>query len=452
MKFLIISDYGDFNGSALRLVKEGNDVRIYFKTPRARKMMKGLIEQVATSSEGLMWGPDVVVFDAPGQGKLADGMRQSGWKVTGGGTIQDELELDSTFATGAMEAFGISMPKTFSFPSLSDAAKFVLSHRRTLVFKTSETTFVPQTNDELLNFISHRKKVENLEGQCRLQEFVPGTDLSTQVYYAQGLPVAYPLGSIHLDDASIAWAYPTREPRAVQKSLKKISMLLEKKKYTGPLRIDGIVNKGKFYGLEFRTGVCDVFIPLLGEDLGSMLYRLAMGETKPIRYNEGFSSSLCLSLPPYPFSNADATLYESTRDYHVDGAQKNAWGQTIFPHDVYAKPSGIFTAGFNGVIAEIVGVGPTPYDACNQAKATFAQIELPHKQAKLSGVANAAERKLSELAQMNYDVPSAFAIPVEKATVTLDKPKPLGVPNEKKSVPVPAHMASTTLSMPTKYS
>ena len=56
-----------------------------------------------------------------------------------------------------------------------------------------------------------------------------------------------------------------------------IMILLEKKKYTGPLDINGIVSKGRFYGLEFsaRFGFNALYalLPLLREDFGDILHQ-----------------------------------------------------------------------------------------------------------------------------------------------------------------------------------
>ncbi|MFC1794277.1 hypothetical protein ACFL3Q_11890 [Planctomycetota bacterium] len=204
-------------------------------------------------------------------GQEADKLRQNGWLVVGGGKLNDSLELDRSFGFKVMENFGIRTPRSYAFPNFSDAGKFVLSHRRPLVFKPDRNlqtnyTFVTQSNDELLNFISHLKTVRKVDGPCVLQEFVKGTEVSTEIWYAQGSPLAFPNSTIEVKKflpqdlgvstgsmGSIVWPYPVRQPRLVQKSLKKIGILLEKKNYTGPLDINGIVSKGKFYGLEFSA-------------------------------------------------------------------------------------------------------------------------------------------------------------------------------------------------------
>lgn len=461
MKILIVSDRGDFNGAALRLVKDGHEVKIYYTNPASRVMMKGVIEQVVSLEEGSRWAPDSFLFDAPGQGKAAERLRQNGWKVIGGGQIQDDLELDKTFATKTMEAFGVRTPRTFAFPNLGDAGRFILTYKRRLVFKPSRPmpgvgSYVPESNDGLLNYLTQAKTVRKVDGPCILQDFVPGIQVLVQVWYAAGRPVAYPFGLIDEDGAFVSWAFPTREPRLVQKSLKKIGMLLEKKRYTGPLTVRGVVSKGKFYGLAFETGFVGIgsILPLFGEDFGGTLARIAGGDDKPIQNNGGFGCSVPVTLPPYPLCRDEsgaAALYQASRGYYVEGVKADAWGRSVVPHDIEGKPGGICTAGFDGVPCEAIGSGSVVAEANAAAQESFGMIQVPKKQGDAREIARVAERRLNDLSWQNYDVPSAYPIPEQSATVVVAAAKPeqpKGVRNEK--VPVPAHMATTTVSMPTK--
>lgn len=469
MKFLIISERGTFNGAALRLFKEGNEVRIFHRDPRARKTMVGLLEHVESVQAGIVWGPEVVVFDGAGQGMLATRLRVDGWKVVGGGRIQDDLELDHAFANRTMETFGIRTPNTFAFPNVSDAAKFVMAYPGRLTFEASEPprrSFLPSSNDSLVGYLANLKKYGNYSGPCVLREWIDGVPITTEAFYSNGVPLGKPLGSIVLRElmagglgeqaesvACLSFAYATRQPRAVQSSLKKVGILLEQKKYTGPLSISGIVRKEKFYG----TGFCSSFgadrlyalCGLLQEDLGAMLARLA-DPSQPTRdFLSGFSCAVGVSTFPFPHdpecSSHTREICDATRGFHVGGIEKDAWGSAVYPIDVSATESTIVTAGFNGRIAEAVGTGDSVFEAASSAEQWAESIELPCKQFRSRDVGPVAERALSGLGFANYDVPPPFPILAPEVTI-----QPKETKNEK--VPVPAHMATTTVSMPTKHS
>ena len=478
MKFLIVSERGDFSGAAIQLALEGNQVKIWYKEPRARGTQDGILDQVKTIAEGTQMGPDVIVFDMSGMGAIAEKLKNDGWKVVGGGLIQDELEHNRPFAMRTMEAFGIRTPHTFAFKGIQDAAKFAVENPKRYVFKPSGSmppglTFVAEDIEDLLAFLSNLKRVQKVDGECILQQFVPGTELSTEIWYTHGKPIPFPNATIEVKKfmygnvgqatgamAAIMWCYPTRQPRVVQQGLKRLQILLEKKDYTGPLDLNAIIHKEKVYGLEFtpRFGYNALYgwLPLLKEDLGAALYRMANGDTTPLRLDSGFGCALRVSIPPFPLDdNKDtAKIYAATKGIHVGGAPEDAWCKSIYPLDVYRTKDGLFTAGLDGVVAETVGSGRSVMEAYQGAEDAFKRLRLPNKQARLKDIVPIAERRMSELRAQNYEVPDFFApydIPVQSTQETPSPSKEVKrEPPSRPSNPVPAHMGTTSSFMVAK--
>ena len=435
MKFLIISENGDAGGVARQLQREGNEVWIYFRNPAARQTLKGIIPQVASIRLGLNESPDVIVFDMVGQGKVADKLRDAGHKVLGGGEWNDRLELDRKFSMKTMDSLGIRAPRSFAFPNMRAAVEFAETHKKLLVLKPFDNkntafTFVPKTQDQLIGFMLHLKKDRGVDGKMLLQEFVDGTEVSTEVWYALGRPVPFPNSTFETKNfmqgdvgpgtgsqTSTVFHYPKREPKIVQQSLKKLSLFLERIRYTGPLDINGIVRKGRFWGLEFtpRLGYNAVYawIRTLDEPLGNILTRLVSGDTKPIKVKEGFGYAMRVSIPPYPFQPEDKAIkrkvYAETKNQAVAGLSQMEM-EKVFPLDVFAHKGNLYTAGFDGVVAEVTGFGEDPFQAEREASELFRKLQLPQKQARLGDGARIADRRMGNMSFQGYEVPP-FEVP-----------------------------------------
>lgn len=459
MRFLIVSENGDAAGIAWRLQTEGNEVDLYIKNKAASRTLKGMVNHVSSIRDGVNNVPDVILFDMVGMGKAADQLRDSGWKVLGGGEWNDKLELDRKFAMKAMDSFGIRAPRSFAFKNLKDAAGFASEHSKLLVLKPNDNknaayTYVPKSQDELIGFIKHLKIDMKVDGKVLLQEYVDGTEVSTEIWYAGGRPVAMPNSTLETKklmsgdvgpstgcQTSLVFAYPKREPKLVQQSLKKMSLFLERTKYTGPLDINGIVRKGRFYGLEFtpRFGYSAIYAlsRLLKEPLGKVLERIAQGDDSPMSLREGFGYSLRVSIPPYPYQPEDTIMrrkvYEKTSNLSVSGLTKEDWEKNVFPMDMYQISEGhYYTAGFDGVIMEATGFGLDPFEAEREAVRVFKKLRLPNKQARIGDGARNAVRRIEELRRQGYEVPpfekpQTVGVEVIGGVTTIAR----GEPNEK---------------------
>lgn len=431
MKFFIISEQGDASGLAWKLFQEGHDVVIYFNRPWARQALKGMVKQTPTITYGLSQKPDAIIFDMVGQGKLADQLKKDGKKVIGGGSWNDRLELDRRFAMRVMSSFGIKAPLSFAFDSLAEGMKFAKTHKRLLVLKPSNNmntsyTYVPKNQDDLLKFMTHLINDLDVDGSVVLQEFIAGTEVSTEIWYAQGKPIPNPNSTFETKklmvgdvgpatgcQTSVVFSYPNREPKIVQQSLKKINVFLERTAYTGPLDINGIVSNGRFYGLEFtpRFGynALYAFLRLLDEPVGEMLMRVANGVNSPMKLKTGFGYSLRTSIPPYPYKPENdklrAAVYGPTKDQCVSGLTNEEWANKVFPLDMYKDHSEFYTAGVDGVVCECTGYGDSVWAAEGEAIGLFKALSLPNKQARIGDGAKIAQERIHALQEQGYEVP-----------------------------------------------
>lgn len=432
MKFFIVSLRGDACGMALRLKQEGNEVCIYFKEAYAKKSLEGMIDKVYSINAGLALNPDVVVFDSTGLGKKADELRKQGIPVVGAGAIQDKLELDREYCHEVMEGHGIGIPKSFDFPNFMSAVKFVTTHKERLVMKPSgnknpELTFSGKTNDELINYMIHLKKNLHTDGPVVMQEFIEGTECSTEIWYTNGERATLPNATLETKkflhgnvgpgtgaETSVVFWYEQEDPKIVKQSFEKMESFLQAAQITGPIDINGILKEGKFYGLEFtpRMGYNAMYalIRTFDEDLGAFFYRMSHGDPTPPRLKNGFGYALRTTLPPYPFKpdkgELSKHLYDHVRGLPIGGLEKEDLEERVFLLDVYQKGKEIYSAGIDGVICECTGWSmDDPKEAEEEAVEVFKKLEMPHKQARLGDGAQIAIDRMKQLQEMGYEVP-----------------------------------------------
>lgn len=430
MKFFIVSQNGDAGGVATQLQKEGHEVCMYFKNSAARQSLKGIVPSVSSMRLGLNESPDVVIFDMVGMGREADKLKESGYRVLGGGAWNDKLELDRKFSMKTMDVMGIRAPRSFAFPNMKAAMEFAEGHNKLLVLKPFDNrntafTFVPKTQDQLLNYMKHLKVERGVDGKILLQEYVDGTEISTEIWYALGQPVPMPNSTLETKkfmpgdvgvstgaSTSVVFNYPKREPKIIQQSLKKLSLFLERIRYTGPLDINGIVRNGRFYGLEFspRLGFNAIYawMRTLDEPLSDVLIRLVEGKPDPIKVKPGYGYVMRVSIPPYPFYPEDKSLrrkiFSETKNQRIAGLGKSEM-EKFYPLDMWKKGEEYYTAGVDGCVGEITGFGEDLFSAEREALEAFRKLQLPNKQARLGDILRNAEQRLFELNKQGYEVP-----------------------------------------------
>lgn len=408
MRFFIISQSGEGNGLVLKLKNEGHEVFLYFKNSAARKKLKGMVDQVLSIPIGLEKLPDAVIFDSAGMGKEADRIKKLGYRVIGGGEWNDKLKLNPSFAMKAMSSFGIKAPMTYAFDSIGEAIAFIDTQKKLLVYK-AEYTYIPKTNQELASHLLNLKLEHGVDTPCILQEFIEGEEVSTEIWYAKGKVVANPIGILETKNFmvgdvgpyacqnSCVFAYPNREPKIVQQSLKKIHRFVEHIEYTGPLSICGIVKNGKFYGLYFTPSFnypsLYAFMRILDEPLGEFLVRIAKGENTAMKLKGGYGVTLKVSIPPYPGKGGSG-------DWCVDEI-----GPTVFPLDVYLSEGKFYTVGYDGAILECTGYNDSLYEADKEAQGSFKRLVLHNKQARIGDSTKIFERCLDGMSSQGYEMP-----------------------------------------------
>jgi phosphoribosylamine---glycine ligase len=427
VKFLLVSNHGDFAGGALRLQEEGNDVRLLIQEEQARDTLRGLIPTVKSLPEGLRFTPDVVLFDMVRNGSLADRLRKTGQTVLGASAFQDKIELDRMFGMDLAKRQGIKVPEYTKFGRMQwkQAAEFAKKSKKEYVLKplgnaNVELTYVSKSPEDMAQFLEWASTTGKIEQDFILQEKIDGIELSTEVWFSGGSPVFPPNGTMEEKkfmaggvgpntgcQGSIVWPYPVSEPRIVQQTLKKLYPGLHAVGYSGCLDINTIVAEdGKAYFLEFtaRFGYSAIYAlaEILNDDLGKIIYDCAKGTLKKMDVRNEFGMAIRCSIPPYPLeshSEGHAPVVRESRDKPLRNVPLgHSWLLDVKKDEGRDE---LLTAGIDGAILEVTSNGSTIDDAEKRLYERVKQIDLPDMQYR-NDIGDRAEEELPKLRAMGF--------------------------------------------------
>lgn len=192
MKFMLISDFGNALGAAMRLKAEGNQVAVWVKSPTADSVGNNLVDSI----HDWKFTPDfdtVWVFDTTNHGHFADALRLAGYPVIGSSLFEDRLEMDREFARSMMKRAGILVPKSTFFSGWKEGIEFVRAHKgQRFAIKPSDhlsgnlpshVADEDHPTEDLLGTLDHYKRTFAGDPEYEMQEFIPGIDLSSAGWF-----------------------------------------------------------------------------------------------------------------------------------------------------------------------------------------------------------------------------------------------------------------------------
>lgn len=386
MKFIIYSLHGDGIALAPKLLGEGNDVAIYLES--AKRSYENLGVTKLERFEPDLDEDPVILFDMVGKGKLADELRTRGFAVLGSSAWGDRLELDRAYGAMIMQAVGIKIPETAVFKSFAEGIAYARDAKRGLFFKphgNKDTSLTYGDDDPRLvaKMIAHYAKSWEGPVKFELQEKVEGIEVSLEGWF-NGSDWLLPFNSTIEDKrlfpgdlgpntgsmSSTVWAWQHMRPKIARETLLRLTSILRKAAYVGPLDIN---TKGG-YGLEFTArfgydalwSLCE----LLQGDVGKFLSDIARGQAKRMPVGRDFAFALRTRVLPDPGGRVP-------RGVPVEGVK---FGE---PHtwllDVMANAEGeLVTAGVDGVIGCLTDRGRTIEEAQRRVFARVDELRVPN--------------------------------------------------------------------------
>ena len=414
MKFLFVSRLGDILPTAHRVQQEGDEVTVYIDDEPHRGMYEGILEVVSPLNPKHVDWADVVIFDHVGLGPTAEKIKKRR-PLVGGGEFNDSLELDRGFAFEVMRKHNIQMPKyqQFKKKDLAGAVKYVESLDGPVVFKPfgeapTSATYVSSGPEDMLPMIPYLL-AKLPEDEFLLQEYIRGVEISTEGWFNRDhwlrpFNITFEEKKLLSDNlgpntgcAGDLLKATEDVPRTAKESLLKLTDILTRAGYVGPLDVNAIVSEKGFYALEFtpRFGydAWQTISVLFGQPIGKFLYELATGGIKKMPVNtDQWAAGVRLSIPREEGkATAGVPLVgvEDTPELHLS--------------DVVKKDDMYYSGGADNNILTAVAAHKSRAAAIGQVYDTLKELKIPNKEYR-TDVGQRVDQDLGDLKHWGYEI------------------------------------------------
>jgi hypothetical protein len=378
---IVISNNGEGLPLCYRMIMEGANTTVYLHNKDLGRSYDGIIDKAGISAlRSAVDRDDTIFFDlnrvnehtkrdiallkafgcpaySPSvSGAIADRMIRNGKRVIGSTSWTDSLEFDREFGSHIAKNVGLKTPNYKRFTSIGEAKRFLSSSQDLWVLKPDnnddlDLTYVEKYPGELLQKFDGDLK-GRISGPFILQEKIDGIELSTEGWFDGEEWSAFnhtieskrmmnsDLGPAIGSQSNTVWMEP--DP-VIRKSFDKLSPMLKKSGYVGPVDVNAIYKNGEAYFLEWtpRGGYDAIFN--LTTLLDSSITDFLSGGFSSAEFRPGFACSERISIPPFPYSEPDL-VYKYARDIPLRFDLED-----FYALDVYRDGS-LKCAGGDGII------------------------------------------------------------------------------------------------------
>lgn len=307
-----MSSRGDGLGLALRIKGEGHDISVTIRDDRAKRNYDGLLRKVDKFDKAIT-KETVLIFDAPGFGKMAERLRGQGYAVLGASMLADQLASDEAFAYGIMEDAGIRVSENAPANSMGTLGWF-----------------------DGFNFL--QPYVHSFDRYRLMND-----DLGPEMDCA----------------GALTFACPHDTCRVCQDGLAKLVPILRHHGYSGLISMDTAVVDGVTVGVRiypcFEYDVFPALMEMFTEPLGDTLAAYARGERGkdfPVK-REGYGAALRVSIPPY------SDMLDAPEGLPITGLTRSDRQHSYFYDVRLSEDATLETSGGRGSIAAFTGFADT---------------------------------------------------------------------------------------------
>lgn len=390
MKFFIYSTYGDTLFLVPILEQEGNDVTFCLADPNpkskgvmgkgiARKLITGIgdrrsIQDVASFIKSKVSRDTVIVFDMVSttkikSGPVADQLRNEGYPVVGASGFADAIELNRTYGAQVMRMAGIDIPSTASFVDFKEAIKFARDHPKFLVFKAhgnlgESRTLVADNVDEFVADLELQQRLTKGSIEFELQEKVDGVECSVEGWFNGDDWIFQSFNSTIEEKrfmngglgantgcmGNVVWFWRHARPKIVRETLLKLTSILRKANYRGPLDINTKGGKGLEFTARFGYDAIQTAYHLLGIEMGRLLSDIARGSIRRLSPSFDFAAGVRVSIPPYPIDHKPEDVYGTMVEV------PNEVMPWFHPNDLQVEDERLVVSGDTGSIGLVTAV------------------------------------------------------------------------------------------------
>jgi phosphoribosylamine---glycine ligase len=395
VRVLGITETCDLGSLYLRLIADGQEVKVSVSEPLAQGTMAGLVPRVKSWEEELDWvrgdPPGIIIFEAVGFGELQDRLRADGFDVIGGSAFGDRLENDREYALGLLQQWGLKAAPVRSFTIADEAIADLEQHPRRCVFKLCDSagdTFVGELADGSDVAALLRVKPPPEGTAFILMDHIDGVETGVGAYFN---------GTRFLKPACLDWEHKrffagnlgeltgemgtvatfTGSERLFDATLRPLELLFRDAGHVGWVNLNTVINEEGVWPLEFtcRFGYPGfaVLEPLQAIGWSGLFSLLVNRGSENFAAHGGFSTCVVLTTPPMPLSRkqVDAPIGLPLLVGDVDPKH-------LHLGEVAAAKSGLVTAGLYGWTAVVTGTGETVPEATAAAYANAAKVYTPN--------------------------------------------------------------------------
>ena len=409
MRILIISKDGDALDLAIRLRKEGHDVKIAIQDKGYRKIGDGFgLIKVGDWKKELSWvGKEgLIIFDQTGFGKVQDELRKQGYSVVGGSEGGDRLEFDRHHAQEIFKKYGMKTVSSKHFLSADDAIEFVKKNKGQWVVKQNghaDKCFSyggrQIDGSDVIDLLNNYKKYNSREcSSIDLQRRVDGIELGVARYF-NGKDWVGPiemniehkklfpggLGPKTAEMGTLIWYDDNENNRLFNETLAKLKPYLQRINFKGDIDINCIVNEGGAVPLEatprFGYPAINLHSILHVSPWGEFLKAVADGKEFDMKWRKVFGIVALMAVPPFPYQAVNNKYNpQGLKVSFCEKLNEDDWKHIHFSEVSRLNGKGKtehIISGKSGYVMCVTGVGKTVQKARERAYSLIGKIVIP---------------------------------------------------------------------------
>lgn len=389
---------------ALRLKREGCEVKLFIEHAEQGQCLDGFIDKTDDWKKELSWvGKDgLIVFDDVGYGEQQDELRQKGYNVVGGSAGGDRLEKDRSFGDQIFRESGLETVPLFDFSDPKKAIDYISKHPGAWVVKqnTHQSALnyvgVLETGEDTISVLASyaRKGVRNVT----LQQKIKGAEVSINRYFNGGdwvgpseITIEHKslfngeIGPKTGEMGNLMW-YDDSEGKLFKRTLDKVKKYLQKVNFRGDIDINSFIDGDQLYPIEFtaRFG-CPITHSQSVMHISpwnEFLMSVAKGEQYDLKHHEGYCIALTLALPPFPYEGVlDPAFTSEGLEIFFQGGltvkeKKNIHFEGVFSKREKGRDK-LFVAKSIGYTLFVTGRGDTVEKARQNVSSLARKIVIP---------------------------------------------------------------------------
>lgn len=438
MKLLLIDDNGEGLDYALRVQRDGHDVRHFIRqTPGTKNIGRGLVQLVDDYRGWVRWADLVVMTDNVRYVYDFDQRwRREGVKVVGATQETAAWETHRDVGMKVFKDAGVSVPPYKMFTDYDDAIAFVKREDKRFVSKPSgcddkAMSYCSKTPEDMIFMLQRWKKLGKIKSAFIMQDFIPGIEMAVGGWFGpggfnDGWCENFEFKKFMNDDKGIATGEQgtilryVRNSKLARKVLEPVADQLEKAGYVGYVDVNCIVDDtGTPWPLEFtmRMGwpTFNIQQALHEGDHLQWLMDLYTGEDARNWCMNEIAAGVVISIPDYPYSRLTGKevtgipLYGLTDWDHVHPCQMMMGTAPQKLKSTFADVPMLVTAG--DYVMVMTGTGHDVKTATDETYRRLEKLVMPNSPMYRTDIGRRLRKQMPKLHAMGYATGMEFSTP-----------------------------------------